>query len=85
VPDENTQGGVFCPSHPDVHAEEMRQNSSSYVPTLFDDFWNSSTVPCYLTIILVPLISIRSVSFFTKFNSLGETIFYTEKYLNFCL
>ncbi|EGD82433.1 hypothetical protein PTSG_11963 [Salpingoeca rosetta] len=35
------------------------------------DYWNTSYVPLYLVIIVFPLLNFKSLSFFTRFNSLG--------------
>ena len=79
----NASHGVYCPSNPDskdvypgINDSGLFNHSGFYDPSpnpneTFDYFWNSSTVACYL-VILLPLISLRSITFFTKFNSLGE-------------
>ena len=41
------------------------------LPPMFEQIWNKNTVPFFL-LILFPLISLRSVTFFTKFNSIGK-------------
>ncbi|VDK77500.1 unnamed protein product [Dibothriocephalus latus] len=41
-------------------------------PSLFDALWNPTrTVPAWLLLVIFPLISIRSPTFFTKFTALG--------------
>ena len=44
----------------------------------FDTYWNLDlTVPIYLALLLLPLISFKSATFFTKFNALGTvSVFY---------
>ena len=72
--------------HSHVHinhtAHDMQYNSSANdfgqnglftddLPPMFEQFWNKSTVPFFL-LFLFPIISMRSVTFFTKFNVIGE-------------
>lgn len=70
VPGNDSHSGVYCPSNPDSH-ESFNLNVTDVIPSQFDFFWNQQTVPCFL-LVLLPLISLRSISFFTKFNSLGK-------------
>lgn len=37
----------------------------------FSRYWNDKLVPLYLVVLLFPLINFKSLTFFTKFNSLG--------------
>ena len=37
----------------------------------FDTYWTPEYVPLYLIAILFPLVNFKSLTFFTKFNSLG--------------
>ena len=80
----NATHGVYCPSNPDSsNVVPPTHNESFFIdpfvfadpvpptPSAFDYYWTPSTVACYLTIIMLPLISMRSIAFFTKFNSLG--------------
>ncbi|GCB64451.1 hypothetical protein scyTo_0004608 [Scyliorhinus torazame] len=66
---------VICPNPPGVH-----QNSTdmSYIISNdtgvheFQEWWNkSNTVPYYLIVLLLPLLSFKSASFFARFNNLG--------------
>ena len=41
------------------------------LPPMFETIWNKRTVPFFL-LFLFPIISMRSVTFFTKFNVIGE-------------
>ena len=41
------------------------------LPPMFEQIWNKNTVPFFL-LFLFPLISLRSVTFFTKFNCVGK-------------
>ena len=80
----NASHGVYCPNNPDssnvippthnastFYLADPYNVSDSGSSSTFDYYWNPSTVACYLTIML-PLISMRSITFFTKFNSLGK-------------
>ena len=71
---------VFCPDH---------INNVSYKALLtgifnqsgtstFDKIWNLDlTVPIYMAVLLLPLICLKSATFFTKFNALGTvSVFY---------
>jgi sodium-coupled neutral amino acid transporter 9 len=39
---------------------------------LYNKVWDITTAPIFLILIIGPLINFRSVTFFTKFNSLGK-------------
>jgi hypothetical protein len=72
----NASHGVFCPSNPDSKDLPPGFNDSGLADppnpnATFDEYWNPSMVACYL-LILLPLISLKSITFFTKFNSLGD-------------
>ena len=41
------------------------------LPPMFQQIWNKNTVPIFLLVIF-PLISLRSVNFFTKINCIGK-------------
>ena len=41
------------------------------LPPMFESIWNKRTVPFFL-LFLFPIISMRSVTFFTKFNVIGK-------------
>ncbi|CAG7728087.1 unnamed protein product [Allacma fusca] len=63
----NTSGelDVFCPSYNDSDTDAVEDDD-------FHKYWDLyRTVPLFLIAIIGPLASIRSTSFFTKFNSLG--------------
>uniref|UniRef100_A0A1B6KXM9 Amino acid transporter transmembrane domain-containing protein n=1 Tax=Graphocephala atropunctata TaxID=36148 RepID=A0A1B6KXM9_9HEMI len=50
----------------------MKSNiTSDLQPSMFKQAWNLKTVPIYLIVLLGPLLSFKSATFFTKFNSLG--------------
>lgn len=62
--------------------------------TYSTEYWNDKLIPVYLVVLLFPLLNLKSISFFTKFNSLGAfsiiyllffilyTTFSGEKYKN---
>ena len=63
---------VLCPSG---HSSSSSAEDSLVVADTseFFKFWQlQHTVPFFLIIILFPLCSVKSPTFFTKFNSLGE-------------
>ena len=43
------------------------------LPPMFEQLWNKKTVPFFL-LFLFPVISMRSVVFFTKFNVIGQIL-----------
>lgn len=66
---------MICPGpgsgRPDNGSGAVHANSTGL--QLFDRWWDKSrTVPFYLVGLLLPLLSFRSPSFFSKFNVLGE-------------
>jgi len=68
--------GVYCPSMivaGSISPSDLRLKNTSDVGGLkFDDIWGQySTAPLVLALILFPLVSLKSVTFFTKLNSLG--------------
>ena len=77
MPGNSSHDGVFCPNNPDSKEDlsELLGNVTIPVPGPgdFDYWWSVQTVPCFL-LILLPLISLKSITFFTKFNSLGRFI-----------
>ena len=81
MPGNSSHVGVYCPNNPDSKDNDLvflHNETSPVVPISdFDYYWNSQTVPCFL-IVLLPLISLRSITFFTKFNSLGKYAFYNS-------
>ncbi|XP_019373400.1 PREDICTED: sodium-coupled neutral amino acid transporter 9 isoform X3 [Gavialis gangeticus] len=67
---------VICPGipndpQPDNNSETLRSaNNSDF--ELFEMWWGKSkTVPFYLIVVLLPLLNLKSPSFFAKFNVLG--------------
>ncbi|XP_004345157.2 solute carrier family 38 [Capsaspora owczarzaki ATCC 30864] len=46
-------------------------NSSSTSSDTFSEYWNNTYAPLYLVVLLFPLCSFKSLTFFTKFNSFG--------------
>eukprot|EP00057_Strongylocentrotus_purpuratus_P005308 XP_003730672.1 PREDICTED: sodium-coupled neutral amino acid transporter 9 isoform X1 [Strongylocentrotus purpuratus] len=86
VPEVNGTGGcpghssVLCPGH---HVNgtgylvlgevtDKMSNSTPAEVVLFHQVWTETgTVPLFLCILILPLIHIKSPTFFTKFNSLG--------------
>ena len=69
---------VICPSNNSA----MNINSHVHInhteliaddlPPMFEQLWNKKTVPFFL-LFLFPVISMRSVVFFTKFNVIGKS------------
>ena len=61
---------VICHKHSD-----MNQTSPDITPSAdnsFYKYWDQQkTVPLYLIAVLLPLSSLKSPTFFTKFNALG--------------
>ncbi|XP_056180659.1 neutral amino acid transporter 9 isoform X1 [Falco biarmicus] len=67
---------VICPSATSGHTPQNRSvmfssgNDTGF--ELFEEWWNKSqTVPFYLIALLLPLLNLKSPSFFAKFNVLG--------------
>ncbi|XP_053910437.1 neutral amino acid transporter 9 isoform X2 [Cuculus canorus] len=76
VPGTNGSNKVICPSAASGHPPENRSvifssgNDTGF--ELFQEWWNKSqTVPFYLIAVLLPLLNLKSPSFFAKFNVLG--------------
>nr|BBG43568.1 solute carrier family 38 member 9 [Dugesia ryukyuensis] len=82
----NNTFGALCPSAPlipmknsslvdNLLLQDFLKSESSLVhmrKSVFDKLWNQThTVPFWLLIVVLPLISIKSPTFFTKFNALG--------------
>lgn len=68
---------VVCPN-PDVAPDKNSTISQLYVmdngtdTALFDHWWNKTkTIPCYLIVLLLPLLNFRSAAFFARFTFLG--------------
>ncbi|XP_032624897.1 neutral amino acid transporter 9 isoform X2 [Chelonoidis abingdonii] len=77
VPGTNGSNRVICPG---IANEDQRGNKSGLFPfvnnttgfELFEEWWSKSrTVPFYLIIVVLPLLNLKSPSFFAKFNILG--------------
>ena len=67
---------VICPSNHSalninshVHIDHTALIADD-LPPMFEELWNKKTVPFFL-LFLFPVISMRSVVFFTKFNVIG--------------
>ncbi|NXX96574.1 S38A9 protein, partial [Centropus bengalensis] len=76
VPGTNGSNKVICPGAANGHPpQNMSVIFSSVNDTgfeLFEEWWDKArTVPFYLIAVLLPLISLKSPSFFAKFNVLG--------------
>uniref|UniRef100_A0A493TLQ8 Neutral amino acid transporter 9 n=1 Tax=Anas platyrhynchos platyrhynchos TaxID=8840 RepID=A0A493TLQ8_ANAPP len=76
VPGTNGSNKVICPSaagdHPPQNGSMVFSSGNSTGFELFEEWWNKSqTVPFYLIAILLPLLNLKSPSFFAKFNVLG--------------
>ncbi|XP_050802929.1 sodium-coupled neutral amino acid transporter 9 isoform X2 [Gopherus flavomarginatus] len=77
VPGTNGSNRVICPG---TANEDQRVNKSGLFPfvnnttgfELFEEWWSKSrTVPFYLIVVVLPLLNLKSPSFFAKFNILG--------------
>ncbi|XP_069692762.1 sodium-coupled neutral amino acid transporter 9 homolog isoform X4 [Periplaneta americana] len=63
---------VLCPLYQFYNEVPYNTSVSEGQRTTFDRVWNlTTTVPIFLVFVIGPLINFRSVTFFTKFNSLG--------------
>ncbi|NXW38593.1 S38A9 protein, partial [Phaetusa simplex] len=76
VPGTNGSNKVICPSaasgHPPQNRSVMFSSGNDTGFELFEEWWNKSkTVPFYLIAVLLPLLNLKSPSFFAKFNVLG--------------
>jgi sodium-coupled neutral amino acid transporter 9 len=64
---------VLCPQD---EAQSEASNTTSYTDSprqIYNKVWGlTTTVPIFIIFIIGPLINFRSVTFFTKFNSLGK-------------
>ncbi|NWH34448.1 S38A9 protein, partial [Chloropsis hardwickii] len=76
VPGTNGSNKVICPSAASDHVPQNRSvmfssgNRTGF--ELFEEWWDKSqTVPFYLIAVLLPLLNLKSPSFFAKFNVLG--------------
>ncbi|XP_036259034.1 neutral amino acid transporter 9 isoform X2 [Molothrus aeneus] len=76
VPGTNGSNKVICPSaasdHPPQNTTVMFSSGNRTGFELFEEWWDKSkTVPFYLIAVLLPLLNLKSPSFFAKFNVLG--------------
>ncbi|KAF2976841.1 hypothetical protein EK904_015000 [Melospiza melodia maxima] len=76
VPGTNGSNKVICPSaasdHPPQNRTVMFSSGNRTGFELFEEWWDKSkTVPFYLIAVLLPLLNLKSPSFFAKFNVLG--------------
>ena len=67
---------VYC-----LHKEsELNHTVSPFIDpssTNFYEYWDQSkTVPFYLLVVLLPLSSLKSPTFFTKFNAFGKKLIF---------
>jgi sodium-coupled neutral amino acid transporter 9 len=64
---------VLCPED---EANSDATNTTHYSDSsqlIYNKVWSlTTTVPIFIIVIIGPLINFRSVTFFTKFNSLGK-------------
>jgi len=64
---------VLCPED---EANSDARNTTHYPDSpqlIYNKVWGlTTTVPIFIVVIIGPLINFRSVTFFTKFNSLGK-------------
>ncbi|NXM13639.1 S38A9 protein, partial [Ploceus nigricollis] len=76
VPGTNGSNKVICPSaasdNPSQNRSVMFSSGNKTGFELFEEWWDKSkTVPFYLIAVLLPLLNLKSPSFFAKFNVLG--------------
>ncbi|EMP41367.1 Putative sodium-coupled neutral amino acid transporter 9 [Chelonia mydas] len=76
VPGTNGSNRVICPGTANKDQPGNRSgmfasvNNTSF--ELFEEWWSKSrTVPFYLIVVVLPLLNLKSPSFFAKFNILG--------------
>jgi sodium-coupled neutral amino acid transporter 9 len=66
---------VLCPedeANSDA-ANTTHYSDSPQLTPIYNKVWGlTTTVPIFIVVIIGPLINFRSVTFFTKFNSLGK-------------
>ncbi|XP_075582522.1 neutral amino acid transporter 9 isoform X2 [Pelecanus crispus] len=83
VPGTNGSNKVICPSaassHPPENGSVMFSSGNNTGFELFEGWWNKSqTVPFYLIAVLLPLLNLKSPSFFAKFNVLEFRILFPQ-------
>lgn len=78
ISNDTDSQGVYCPNNITIiHGQEAISNLTSFAyhddtPSTYEKVWGQfTTVPFFLILVLFPLINLQSVTFFTKFNSLG--------------
>ena len=74
----NSSSGWYCYFYyfeSDLNFISLIDNMSSNSTTSgFDEIWDQfSTVPLFLILVVFPLINLRSATFFTRFNALGNS------------
>jgi hypothetical protein len=66
---------VLCPEDEVNSAARNTTRYSDGAQLIYNKVWGlTTTVPIFITVIIGPLINFRSVTFFTKFNSLGKSM-----------
>lgn len=78
-----TNSTVLCPNDLIMkNTTLILSNSTSGAGSFFERFWDLySTVPIILSVIMFCVLNFKSPTFFTKFNSLGKSLFqFTKKY-----
>uniref|UniRef100_A0A8C0V7M3 Neutral amino acid transporter 9 n=1 Tax=Cyanistes caeruleus TaxID=156563 RepID=A0A8C0V7M3_CYACU len=83
VPGTNGSNKVICPSaasdHPPQNRSVMFSSGNRTGFELFEEWWDKSqTVPFYLIAVLLPLLNLKSPSFFAKFNVLEFRILFPQ-------
>ena len=63
---------VFAPV-PDFNDDGDAAGNSTEEPTFFDSWWTPHTVPALIMLPFIPVLLIKNLEVFTRFNSLGET------------
>jgi sodium-coupled neutral amino acid transporter 9 len=64
---------VLCPEDEATSDAPNTTRYSDGPNVMYTKVWGlTTTVPMFIVVIIGPLINFRSVTFFTKFNSLGE-------------
>ncbi|KAI9556718.1 hypothetical protein GHT06_016509 [Daphnia sinensis] len=80
IDDNSSAFNLFCPDPIDNLSYSSLLNGPLFRngASTFDKIWNLDlTVPIYMALLLLPLICLKSATFFTKFNALGTvSVFY---------